>query len=467
MPVDTRGAKRRRLEESQAPPRPSGGSSMLGIPHTVKMEENLTCPSLRPFKEAAAADIGKEVRNYDTFHPFQRLPPELRVHIWREVAEDATVPFHPLRVRVYRGTERVHRPGQKRPFYVKNVLRLATMPDLGIVTRKRRNLLQINKECRGEVLKLWDSSLKMERGRVLRFSYKYDIVYLDIINPAVMDDFMTLRQNDELPEFTNAIGHIGFDMTPSVPLWMITNHEDLEPQLRLLLCFPRLHTMSLVAFGAFEPEINWQSEADAQWVLVRSRGHRVYLRGFPALEGINYHALQSTIGNRSPTPMIKHDCAICTIHKCVYVNEVLGSSQARQARLLSRSELEPEELAFLRNLEHHTLMATKPLLAKRLPVYQSGTHRWWKNRPPVQPPPHHDQVVDDHNHGDEESDFGSDGDDDDDVLVQHLVVGGDGNDVVQGVFIGGHPDEDSDDMDIHDHFHHDDDDGSSDDDFFN
>lgn len=461
MPVDTRGSKRRRLEESSAPARPSGGPSVLGIPHTVKMEEDLTCPSLRPLKDAAASDNSNDVPRYDVFHRFQQLPPELRVHIWRNVAEDATEPFHPLRVRVYRGTERVYRPGNKRQFDVKNVLRLATMPDLAIVTRKRRSLLQVNKEARGETLKLWDSSLKMERGRVLRFSFKYDVVYLDIINPVIMDDFLDLRQNNELPEFTNAIGHIGFDMTPSLPLWMITNHEDLEPQLRLLLCFPRLHTMSLVAFSAFEPEINWQSNADANWVLSRTRGHRVYLRGFPSLEGINYHALQGTVGNRSPSPMIKHDCAICTIHKCVYVNEVLDSSAARQARLLSRSELEPEELRFLRNLKHHTLMATMPYLAKRLPEYYSGTHRWWKNRPVTQPPPCHDRTDDDDDGDDDEEDSGSG---DDAAVGGHHIVDGDDD---EDVFGGGHLDEDSEDFDDDEnHFHHHDDDTSSGDDIF-
>ncbi|KIH86410.1 hypothetical protein SPBR_08461 [Sporothrix brasiliensis 5110] len=445
MTVDTRGAKRRRLLASQGIAEPSGGGSGSSSSHRVKSETIVACPSLRPAKDHVSLDTGKAVARFDTFHPFPRLPAELRLQIWRDVAQDATEPFHPLRVRVYRGTERVYRSTNRRLYYVRHVPRLATLPDLALVTRKRRSLLSISRECRQEMKKLWDSKVQLERGRVLRFSFKYDVVYLDIVNAAVIDDMLELRRKDDLPGFASAIGHVGFDMTPNVPLWMITNHEDLEPQLRMLLCFPRLHTMSLVAFSAFEPEINWLSTADANWVWSRTRGHRVYLRGFPALPGVTYDALKSTVGNRAPAPMHKHDCAICTIHKCVYVNEVLGASPARQARLLARSQLSPGDLQFLRNLKHHTLMATKPYVAGRFPAYHSGTLRWWKNLPVIQPPSSDD------NSDDEEDDWEHNSDDDDDEGDDPMADGT----MVGGMFVGGNQDDDSDDFDEDGHhFHH-------------
>lgn len=431
--VDTRSAKRRRLLglESEA------SSSR----QTVKNEGGRTCPSLRPSREAD----GKEAQTYDTFHPFQRLPPELRLQIWREVSQEVAKPFHPLRVRMYRGSERVYNPPSttgKRSYTTKHVARLAALPDLGIVTKQRRALLAINQESRNEFMKLWDTTIPLERGRLLRFSYKHDLVYLDIVNASVIEDLIAMRENDELPEFTSAIGHLGLDMTPSMPLWMLNSHEDFEPQMQIVLCFRKIHTFSLVAFSRFEPEINWLSTSDVNWILSRTRNHRVFLRGFPAIESIrNYHNLQANMGNQRRLAMVRHDCAICTIHKCMFVNDALGSNAPRQAVVLSRSQLSTEESEFLRGIKHHFLVATHPYLAHRVPQYNNGTDLWWKNKPFEQEPidtassdeddDEDDEEGHDHDHDDEDDDepnsdnggghiHGMDGDSDNEVFHDHL-----------------------------------------------
>lgn len=424
--MDTRGrvSKRRRLTRGGTAAGASGDDSAgLGSVPTARAGDELPCTSFRPSKDTGS-DSAKEVASHGTFYPFQRLPPELRLQVWRELAQDACEPFHPLRVRLYRGTERVHRPNNKRSYWTKSVLRLAAMPDLAVATKRRRALLQISREARHEVMKLWDMTVNLERGRVLHFSFAHDIVYLDIINPVVMKDLMVLHKQGELPEFANAIGHVGFDMTPSVPLWMINNHDDLEPQLRLLLCFPRLHSLSLVTFGAFRSEIDWTSDEDVSWVMSRTRSHHVYLRSFPALVNFDY-SVQGAVGNRTSGGHDKHDCAICTIHKCVYLSDVLSSKKHEE---LPRSELPREQVEWLSGLAHHTLIAATPLMAKRVPSYQSNTVGWWINRPQAQQVPrngdadeddeydhHHHHYHHGHDHGDSDDsdEDGGDGDEED------------------------------------------------------
>ncbi|CAK7213218.1 hypothetical protein SBRCBS47491_001727 [Sporothrix bragantina] len=378
--MDTRGraSKRRRLADGT----PSGA---LG--DVVDALTQTPCPALRPTKEPAGPV--QKAPTYDTFHRFPDLPAELRLYIWREVAQEASKPFHPLRVRVYRGIKRIPRPNSKRGYANQNILRLASMPDLGPATRRRRALLQVSREARTEMLKLWDAELELERRGILRFSYKFDLVYLDIVNAAVMEDLIDRRLDDDLPDFAQAIGHVGFDMIPSVPLWLLNRDDDLEPKLSLMLCFPKLHSLSLVSFSAFQSEIDWTSHEDVTWVMSRTRAHRVYLRSFPTIANVDYTA-QSSVGKRTSGPRDKHDCAICTIHKCVYINQVIGkracSAMLTKKRVdtvlgTGRRSLTGEEMAWLRRLKHHTLIASSPDMAPLLPAYKSNTAGWWINRP--------------------------------------------------------------------------------------
>ncbi|CAK7211458.1 hypothetical protein SCUCBS95973_001122 [Sporothrix curviconia] len=263
------------------------------------------------------------------------------------------------------------------------------MPDLSPATRRRRALLQVSREARTEMLKLWDSEVEVEKRGVLRFSYKYDLLYLDIVNAAVMEDLVDRHLEDDLPEFAKVIGHVGFDMIPSVPLWLLNREDDLEPKLALMLCFPRLHSLSLVSFSAFQSEIDWTSNEDVTWVVSRTRAHRVYLRSFPALPDVDYMA-QSSVGKRTSGPRDKHDCAICTIHKCVYINQVVGkracstmlaAKRVDAQRGASRRSLTREEMTWLRRLRHYTLIASSPEMVPLLPAYKNSTAGWWINRP--------------------------------------------------------------------------------------
>lgn len=344
------------------------------------------CASLRSLKDSVGSVPNAPL--YNTFHPFSKLPAELRLYIWREVAQEATKRFHPLRVRVYRGAKRVARPGTKRGYGNQACLRLASMPDLGPATRRRRALLQVSREARTEMLKLWDTEVEIERRGVLRFSYKYDLVYLDIINAAVMEVLIEFRMENNLPEFAKVIGHVGFEMVPSVPLWLLDHEDDLEPSLSLILCFPKLHSLSLVSFAAFRSEIDWTCLEDTSWILSRTRAHQVYLRRFFTISGVDYTA-QSTVGKRASGPRDKHECTICTIHKCVSVSQLVGkracSTMLAKRRVDDeqsgpRRSLTSDETTRLRRLKYHTLIASTHGMAPHVPIYKCSTAGWWINR---------------------------------------------------------------------------------------
>ncbi|CAK7265012.1 hypothetical protein SEPCBS57363_001365 [Sporothrix epigloea] len=376
--MDARGraSKRRRLVD---------GSSTISYEDADNSPIQSPCISLRSFKDSVGS--GQKAPPHDTFYLFSKLPAELRVYIWREVAREATKPFHPLRVRVYRGAKRVSRPGTKRGYGNQTCLRLASMPDLGPATRRRRALLQISREARTEMLKLWDTEVEVERRGILRFSYKYDLVYLDIINAAVMEVLIEFRLENNLPDFAKVIGHVGFEMIPSLPLWLLDHEDDLEPNLSLILCFPKLHSLSLVSFTAFQSEIDWTCLEDTSWVLSRTRAHQVYLRRFPTISHVDYTA-QSTVGKRASGPRDKHECTICTIHKCVSVNQLIGkrACSIMQAKRRvddeqgGRRRLTSNEMAWLRRLKHHTLIASTNGMAPHVPMYKCSTAGWWMNR---------------------------------------------------------------------------------------
>ncbi|CAK7201717.1 hypothetical protein SEUCBS139899_004429 [Sporothrix eucalyptigena] len=253
------------------------------------------------------------------------------------------------------------------------------MPDLSKATIQRRALLQVCREARTEVLKLWNSMMTLERGGIVRFSFEFDMVYLDIVNPLVVEDLVELRIKNDLPAWATVIGHVGFDMTPSMPLWLLHHESDLEPRASFIMCFPNLHSLSLVSFGAFQTEIDWSSREDSNWIISRTRSHSVYLRGFPAIEQCDYSA-PCAVGKRTTGLRDKHDCAICTIHKCVYVHQFVGK-KARNARLMAIPGLTAENKDWLRQLKHYTLIASTPGMIARIPAYTINTAGWWINRP--------------------------------------------------------------------------------------
>ncbi|EPE09355.1 hypothetical protein F503_07131 [Ophiostoma piceae UAMH 11346] len=311
-----------------------------------------------------------------TFHSFQKLPVELRMYIWQLAAESAMEPYHPLRVRIYKGFEAVpaseSSDGRKR----KTVLRLAAMPDLHRITRARRSLIQVCREANNEVRRLWNSSLSLHKGRTLYFSHTYDIIFLDIHEQTIIPDLFRLKRMGQLPSFTTDIGHVAFDMVPNYPLWM-TGQEDMHPSIRLLFCFPRLHSVSLVHYKAFSPEIKWHLKTDVRWLLKRSTRHGVKFRSFQALDNFDY-GQKCAVGNRQSSPYIRHECAICTIHKCAYILSLLRNKPTSGHS--RHPPLKPDQIAFLGRLRRFMLLAATPAMTDSVPAYNHHSAGWWNHR---------------------------------------------------------------------------------------
>ncbi|OAA58469.1 hypothetical protein SPI_06542 [Niveomyces insectorum RCEF 264] len=328
----------------------------------------LSAISTKPTAEAVASSAESDTP--PAFPKFQELPPELRVCVWRAWRQMAAQPVHPLRVRLYRGYEPTAscRSGHKRQGSRKSVPRLTAMPDLGPATKWRRDLLCVCREARYEFLREWHTPLVLDREHVLHIDPAHDIVFFDIANPFVVDDLVDLHTKGTPPAFLHAIGHIAFDMPPQLPHWSLNSRMRLDPRLDLLLCFANLHSISLVNFGTFRPEMDWDDRDDVAWFLSRSRSHLVHFRGFPALAGVNY-AKQCAVGRRTGRGRARHDCVICTIHKCVYVRDFLRN---QTPAFVQRPELTEDQNAWLAGLSFHTLVLSTPEMAGILEEYDGG-----------------------------------------------------------------------------------------------
>lgn len=292
------------------------------------------------------------------FAYFCRLPPELRVYIWQLYGKAVTQPPHPLRVRLYRGHERISRSSKKTIH--KATLRLTAMPDLGSATMSRRAMLRICRDARYEFLRQWQSVLLLDRGGLLRFDRDKDVIFLDIRNTRVIEDLVQMRTIGICPDFAKAIGHIGFEMVPRLPHWSFNSRPWLDPRLDFILCFPNLHSISLISFDMFDSDVDWDNEASVALFLSRSRSHYVKFRGFPVLEGVDYKK-QSVVGTRTGGGTEKHECVICTIHKCVYVRDFLRNVDVN---IVDRPLLTDEENQWLAGLSYHTLLASTPRMAE-------------------------------------------------------------------------------------------------------
>ena len=342
------------------------------------------------------------------------------MYIWQLAAESAMEPYHPLRVRIYKGFETVpageSSDGRKR----RPVLRLAAMPDLHRITRARRSLIRVCREANNEVRRLWNSSLSLHRGRTLYFSHTYDIIFLDIHEQTIIPDLFRLKRMDQLPSFTADIGHVAFDMVPNYPLWM-TGQEEMHPSISLLFCFPRLHSVSLVHYKAFSPEIKWHLKADVRWLLKRSTKHGVQFRSFQALDNFDY-SQKCAVGNRQSSPYIRHECAICTIHKCAYILSLLRNKPTSGHS--RHPPLKPDQIAFLGRLRRFMLLAATPAMTDSVPAYNHHSAGWWNHRAVLggnileegefaNESEDEDEGAEEHGHGgdssDEEDDLGMDG----------------------------------------------------------
>lgn len=316
-----------------------------------------------------------------TFKRFGSLPLEIRLNIWQLAAEAAMEPYHPLRVRMYKGFEMV-KDADEIPRRL-SVLRLAAMPDLATVTKARRSLLRVNREANAEAKRLWNHSLPIHpinKGRKLYFSHSYDVIFIDIREQPIVSDLLRLRRMNQLPSFTADIGHVGFEMVPTYPLQMLS-HENLHPSIALLFCFPRLHSVSLVHFKSFCPEVRWELASDVRWLLKKSRQHGVNFQSFKALPGFDYNKACSR-GNRMTMGTVRHECAICTIHKCAYIISLLRNrSQLLDAR---HREISEEQAAFLGGLRRFMLLASTPVVAGCFPAYDHHAVGWYNQRSALQ-----------------------------------------------------------------------------------
>ncbi len=249
------------------------------------------------------------------FQPFQKLPTELRVLIWRTFLDISMPPFHPYRVRPYMGRTKVFTALGHVSY--KSTIKLIPMPELSRVSKPLRDMMRICREARYEFLRVFPDSLEFNSGGIFRFSAAKDIIYLDIIDGRVITEIVVSHreQPENLPSFTETIRHVGFDIMAVVPRWSAQSRHDLSPRLDFILSFTRLQSLCMIGFDdLIEEEVLY------------TRGYEHY-KSWRKLDGVAYDK-PTSVGN--VTNPGRHVCIYCALSKCDDLQQRLEGKRRAQ-----------------------------------------------------------------------------------------------------------------------------------------